>query len=136
VDLGTLLGIVVALVALWALLLGLFWALRPRNVSIRELLGLLPDLLRLLRSVIGDGAVPLDVRLVLVGLLAWLLSPIDLIPDFIPVIGPIDDVVVAVVALRYTRRRLGVDDLRRRWAGTDETFAALVRVIGSGSASR
>jgi uncharacterized membrane protein YkvA (DUF1232 family) len=107
------------------------WALRPRGVPARELLGLIPDLLRLLRSVIGDGTAPLDVRLVLVGLLAWIVSPIDLIPEFIPVLGPLDDVVVAVVAMRYVRRRVGVAALRRRWAGTDDGFALLVRVIGS-----
>ena len=110
----------------------LFWALRPKNVSVRELFGLIPDVLRLLRSVIGDGSALLDVRIVVVGLVAWILSPIDLIPEFIPVLGPLDDVVVAVVAMRYVRRRGGIDDLRRRWTGTDDGFALLTRVIGSG----
>ena len=130
-DLRPLLGIVVVVVALWAALLALFWALRPKDVPLRELLRLVPDLLRLLRSVIGDRSAPLDVRLVLVGLLGWILSPIDLIPEFIPVLGPLDDVVVAVVALRYVRRRLGVDDLRRRWTGSADGFALVLRVIGS-----
>ncbi len=125
------LAIVVGLIALWAILLVLFWVLRPKNVSVRELLGLIPDVLRMLRSVIADRAAPPDVRLVLVGLLAWILSPIDLIPEFIPVLGPIDDIVVAVIALRYVRRRIGVEDLRRRWNGTPEGFALLIRVIGS-----
>ena len=124
-------AIAVGLGALWALLLVLFWALRPKNVSVRELLGLIPDVLRLLRSVIGDSSAPPDVRLVLVGLVAWIVSPIDLIPEFIPVLGPIDDVVVAVVAMRYVRRRVGVDDLRARWTGTNDGFALLIRVIGS-----
>ena len=127
----TVLGFVFAIVAVWALLLVLFWALRPKGVPVREVLGLIPDVLRLLRSVISDRSAPLDVRLVIVGLLAWIVSPIDLIPDFIPVLGPLDDVVVAVVAMRYVRRRVGVDDLRRRWAGTDDGFALLLRIIGS-----
>jgi uncharacterized membrane protein YkvA (DUF1232 family) len=130
-DPRTLVGIVVALVALWAVLLVLFWALRPKGVPLRVLLGVVPDVIRLLRSVIGDRSTPLDVRLVLVGLLAWILSPIDLIPEFIPVLGPLDDVVVAVVAMRYVRRRVGVEDLRGRWSGTDDGFALLLRVIGS-----
>jgi hypothetical membrane protein len=54
-DLRTLAGIVVALVALWAVLLVLFWALRPKGVSVREILGVIPDVIRLLRSVIGTG---------------------------------------------------------------------------------
>jgi uncharacterized membrane protein YkvA (DUF1232 family) len=131
VNPGTVAGIVVGLFVLWALLLLLFWALRPKDVALRVLLGLVPDLVRLLRSILADRSAPLDVRLVLIGLLAWILSPIDLIPDFIPVLGPLDDVVVAVVAMRYVRRRVGVEDLRRRWSGTPEGFALLLRIIGS-----
>lgn len=130
-DLGILLGIVTTLIVIWAFFLGLFWVLRPRGVPVRELLGLVPAVLRLLRSLIGDGATPLDVRLVLIGLLVWILSPIDLIPEFIPVLGPLDDVVVAVIAMRYVRRRIGVENMRRRWTGTDDGFRLLIRVIGS-----
>ena len=70
--------------------------------------------------------------LALVVLLAWLISPIDLIPEFIPVLGPLDDVVVAVLVLRYVRRKVGLEELRRRWPGTPEGFAVLGRIIGSG----
>jgi uncharacterized membrane protein YkvA (DUF1232 family) len=130
-DPGIVAGIIVALVLAWAVLIALFWVLRPKGVGLREVVGVVPDVIRLLRSVVGDRASPLDVRLVLLGLLAWILSPIDLIPEFIPVLGPLDDVVVAVIALRYVRRRVGVEDLRRRWTGTDDGFALLVRVIGA-----
>ena len=129
-DAGTVVGFAAALVALWVVLLVLLWALRPRGVPVREILGVVPDVVRLVRSVIGDRAAPADVRLVLVGLLAWIISPIDLIPEFIPVLGPLDDVVVAIVAMRYVRRRLGLDDLRRRWTGTEAGFGLLVRVLG------
>lgn len=131
-DLSLLVGIIVALFALWAVLLVLLWALRPKGVPVREIIRLIPDVMRLLRSLIGDGSAPLDVRLVLVGLVAWIVSPIDLIPEFIPVLGPLDDVVVAVVAMRYVRRRVGVEDLSARWAGTPDGFALLLRVSGSG----
>jgi uncharacterized membrane protein YkvA (DUF1232 family) len=130
-DLPTILAVVLAVVALWAVLLVVFWALRPKGVTVRELVGLTPDNLRLLRSLIGDRSAPLDVRLVLIGLVAWILSPIDLIPEFIPVLGPMDDVVVAIVAMRYVRRRVGTADLRTRWAGSDVGFAILLTVIGS-----
>jgi uncharacterized membrane protein YkvA (DUF1232 family) len=131
-DLRTILGILVALVALWALILAIFWAVRPRTIAVREVLGLVPDVIRLLRSIIGDRSAPLGVRVVLIGLVAWILSPIDLIPEFIPVLGPIDDVVVAVIALRYVRRRLGVENLRARWSGSRDGFEVLLRVIGTG----
>jgi len=127
-DLVAVLG---GLVLIWVALLLLFWALRPRGVPAGELVRLVPDILRLLRAIIGDRMAPLDVRVVLVGLLIWMISPIDLIPEFIPVLGPLDDVVVAVVSMRYVRRRLGTDALRGRWVGSDDGFALLTRVIGS-----
>jgi uncharacterized membrane protein YkvA (DUF1232 family) len=131
VEPSTIVTIVVAVVLVWAAFLVIFWALRPKGVTVRELVGLIPDILRLLRSLIGDRTAPLDVRLVLIALVAWILSPIDLIPEFIPVLGPLDDVVVAIVAMRYVRRRVGTDDLRRRWSGSDAGFAMLLTVIGS-----
>jgi uncharacterized membrane protein YkvA (DUF1232 family) len=130
VDLRALVTIVVGLIAVWALLLVLFWVLRPKGISVGDLVRLVPDLVRMLHGIVTDSSAPLDVRLVLVGLLAWIISPIDLIPEFIPVLGPIDDLVVAVVALRYVRRRLGVETLRERWPGTPEGFALLGRVVG------
>lgn len=117
----------------WLVVLGLFWLVRPRGVPIGELLRLVPDTLRLIRALIADRDVPLDVRVVLVGLLVWLLSPIDLIPEFIPVLGPIDDVVVAIAAMRYARRRIGLEGLRRRWAGTEAGFDTLARITGTGA---
>ena len=129
-DSGPILAIVVGVIALWVALLVLLWILRPRDVAARELLRVVPDLLRLLRSVVSDRSAPWDVRAVLVLLIAWILSPIDLIPEFIPVLGPLDDVVVAVLAMRYTRRRMGIEDLRSRWAGSDEGFALVERVLG------
>jgi uncharacterized membrane protein YkvA (DUF1232 family) len=131
-DWTLVIAIVAGLVTVWIVLLGVFWAVRPKGVSIGSLLRLVPDVVRLLRSLIADGSAPLDVRLVLVGLVAWIVSPIDLIPEFIPVIGPIDDAVVAIAALRYVRRRVGIEELRRRWSGTPEGFELLTRVVGTG----
>ena len=131
-DLRVVVGMVGGLIALWALIIALLWLFRPRGVGLREALAIVPDLLRLIRSLIGDGTTPLDVRAVLVAMLIWIVSPIDLIPEFIPVIGPLDDVAVAVLALRYTRRRLGIERLRSRWTGSSAGFDLLVRAIGSG----
>src|SRR5213594_1236899 len=96
-DVRVVIGIAVGFLALWALLVLLFIALRPRDVPPKELVRIIPDVLRLLRSVVADRSVPLDVRAVLIGLVAWIVSPIDLIPEFIPVLGPLDDVVIAIV---------------------------------------
>jgi len=123
------LAIVGGLVAAWLMLLALLFVFRPRNVPLREALRLVPDVLRLVRSLLTDRTVPVGVRLWLVLLVVWLVSPIDLVPDFLPVIGPLDDVVVAVLVLRYVRRRLGEDELRRRWLGTDDGYALLQSIL-------
>jgi uncharacterized membrane protein YkvA (DUF1232 family) len=131
-DINLMVGVIVGLILVWAILLAILWLLRPNGVPVREIVRVIPDLLRLLRSLIADRVVPLDVRAALVVLLVWIISPIDLIPEFLPGIGPLDDVIVAVVALRYTRRRLGIEELRRRWPGSEDGFAVLTRVIGAG----
>lgn len=130
-DFGLIVGVVLGLVGVWVVLIVVLWLLRPKGVAMRELLRLIPDVLRLLRSVITDPKAPLDVRILIGGLVLWIVSPIDLIPEFIPILGPFDDVIVAVLALRYIRRRLGSDDLRRRWVGSEEGFTLLTRLIGS-----
>jgi Protein of unknown function (DUF1232) len=106
VDPRVFVGIVVGLFVRWAVLLAVFWILRPRGVSVGILVGVVPDTVRLLSSLVRDPTSPADVRLVLVALLVWVLSPIDLIPEFIPGLGPLDDDVVAIVALRYVHRRV------------------------------
>ena len=130
-DMTLLIEIVVGLVAIWAVFIVIFWLFRPKDVPVRELVRVIPDVVRLLKAVITDRKSPLDVRVVLMGLMVWIISPIDLIPEFIPGIGPLDDVIVAILALRYTRRRMGIEELSTRWRGTPDGFALLTRVIGS-----
>ena len=130
-DAGTVVvSIAAGLLVAWALLLVVLWLVRPRDVGLRDLVAVVPDVLRLVRSLLGDRTAPLGVRLALGGLLVWLLSPIDLIPEFIPVLGPLDDVIVAVLVLRYVQRRLGTDELQRRWPGSEPGLALLLRLIG------
>jgi uncharacterized membrane protein YkvA (DUF1232 family) len=126
-----LIEIALGLLATWVALLVLLWVFRPRNVPLRDLLGVVPDLLRLVRDLLADRRTPLRVKVALILLLAWIVNPIDLIPEFIPVIGPLDDVIVAVLILRYVRRKVGLQAMRRRWRGTNSGFGLLVGVIGS-----
>jgi uncharacterized membrane protein YkvA (DUF1232 family) len=129
VNIAVVLGIVVGLLAVWVALLILLWAVHPRRVPLREAIRIVPDLVRLVRSLLSDQATPTGVRIALVVLLAWLVSPIDLIPEFVPVIGPLDDVIVAVLVLRYVRRRLGEDELRRRWPGSETGWTLLSSIL-------
>ena len=125
--------IVLGLVVAWLALLVFLWLIRPRDVGARELVRLVPDILRLVRDLVTDRSTPRGVRVSLVMLLVWLISPIDLVPDFIPVLGSLDDVIVAVVILRYVRRRLGEVEMRRHWRGTDEGWALVERLVAGRS---
>ena len=130
-DWHTLVGIGLGILAVWAVLVVLLFVFRPRDVPLGELLRVVPDLLRLVRNLLRDPDVPIGPKVALVVLLAWLINPIDLIPEFVPVLGPLDDAVVAVLVLRYVRRRVGLEELRLRWSGTTDGFALLTRIIGS-----
>jgi uncharacterized membrane protein YkvA (DUF1232 family) len=102
---------------------------RPRELA-GPALRLIPDLLRLVRALLADSRTPRSVRFALAGLLAYLLSPLDLIPDFVPVIGSVDDLIVSAVVLRWVGRRVGLDDLRSRWTGDPAGFELLRRLLG------
>ncbi|MBA2700774.1 MAG: DUF1232 domain-containing protein [Chloroflexi bacterium] len=129
-DASPFVAILVGLAAAWLAFIAILWLLRPRDARLSDLVRVVPDVLRLVRDLLADRRTPLQVRLALAGLLVWLISPIDLIPEFIPVLGPLDDVVVAIIVLRYVRRQLGDDEMRRRWRGTDEGYRLVASVLG------
>jgi uncharacterized membrane protein YkvA (DUF1232 family) len=121
----------IAVVAIgWLLLVVFLWLHRPSRELARTALRLIPDLVRLVRGLLADGQTSLSVRMALAGLLLYLLSPIDLIPDFVPVIGSADDLIVSAVVLRWAGRRVGLDDLRARWTGNPAGFEILRRLLG------
>ena len=129
-DLSAPVAIALGLIGAWALLVVVLWVFRPRDVRAGELVRVVPDVLRLVRDLLADRTVSVGVRISLVVLLAWLVSPVDLVPEFIPVLGPLDDVIVIIIVLRYARRQLGEDELRGRWRGTPEGFCLLVGILG------
>lgn len=123
-----LLGVAAGLVALWLVLLVILWRAAPDRARLGEALRLLPDVLRLLRRLAADPQLPRGVRIRLVLLLAYLVSPIDLIPDVVPVLGYADDVVVIVLALRSVARHAGTQALHRHWPGSPGSPDGLARV--------
>jgi uncharacterized membrane protein YkvA (DUF1232 family) len=125
-----LIGVAVALVLAWAVLLLALVVVRPRGGLLREALRLLPDVLRLVRRLAADKTLPRGVRIRLGLLLAYLALPIDLVPDFIPVLGYADDAIIVSAVLRSVVRRAGVEAVRAHWPGTDDGFAALARLTG------
>jgi uncharacterized membrane protein YkvA (DUF1232 family) len=127
-----LLGVVGGLLLIWVALLVALWVARPEATSAREQLRLLPDVLRLVARLARDSSLPRGVRWRLWGLLAYLALPIDLVPDFIPVIGYADDAVIVALVLRSVARRAGRDAIARHWPGTPDGLASLERLTGVG----
>ncbi|HEV7823504.1 MAG TPA: DUF1232 domain-containing protein [Mycobacteriales bacterium] len=121
------LGIAIAVVlASWGVLVLLARRLPPGVV--RDLAAFLPDCVTTARRLRRDPRVPRRAKIV-VGLAAlWVLSPIDLIPEFLPVIGPLDDVVVVALALRYVARSVPRDVLFGAWPGSTRL---LERMLGA-----
>lgn len=123
-------GVGVGLLATWMALVVTLIVIRPRRGLLREALRILPDTLRLIRRIAADRSLPTGVRVRLALLLAYLALPIDLIPDFLPVLGYADDAIIVTAVLRSVARRTGRDALRAHWPGSDDGFAALCRLTG------
>jgi uncharacterized membrane protein YkvA (DUF1232 family) len=123
-------SVAIGLVLTYLVLLGALLVARPKGNLLGEALRLLPDLVRLLRRLAGDAGVPRAVRVRLWLLLGYLAIPIDLVPDFVPVLGYADDAIVVSFVLRSVLRRAGGPVVRRHWPGTHDGLAALGRLAG------
>lgn len=110
-----LVAAVALLLASWTVLVLLARRLSPG--ALKELVGFVPNCVTTIRRLRQHPAVPrrAKVAVALAGL--WLVSPIDLVPEFLPVIGPLDDVVVSALAMRYAARRVPRDVLLDAWPG-------------------
>jgi uncharacterized membrane protein YkvA (DUF1232 family) len=117
-------GIALAVYALFVALLVLI----DRQTEARALAGFIPDCVILLRRLLGDERVPRKRKVVLVALVAYLLMPFHLVPDFIPVAGQLDDLIIAAVALRYVLRSGGPQLLEEHWPGAAASLNAVMRV--------
>ena len=127
-------SVVAGLLLVWLLLLAVLWiqARRAgRDVDWRQIVRLVADVVVLLRRLVADPAVPRATRWWLGGLLVYLLLPIDLVPDFIPVLGYADDAIIVAVALRYAIRTAGRPAIERHWPGTPEGLASLLALVGA-----
>lgn len=119
-----------SLVLLWLVMLALLWRAKPDDVTLRDAVRLVPDLLRLIKRLAGDETLPRGIRVRLWLLLGYLAMPIDLVPDFIPVLGYADDVVVVAIVLRSVVRAAGPEALERHWPGTPEGLGVIRTLCG------
>jgi uncharacterized membrane protein YkvA (DUF1232 family) len=101
------------LLASWALMIVLARRL-PAGLA-RDLATVLPACVTTARRLRKDPLVPRRVKVAVAFAGLWVLSPIDLIPEFLPVIGPLDDIVVVALALRYASRRIPPERLLAAW---------------------
>src|SRR4051812_1452757 len=126
------LGIAVAgLLTSWLLLLVLARRLPPG--ILRDLASFIPDCVTTVRRLRKDPRVPRRARIAIVIAGLWVASPIDLIPEFIPVIGPLDDIIVVALALRYAGRRVPREVLLAAWPGEPRLIERLLGPAGDRS---
>jgi uncharacterized membrane protein YkvA (DUF1232 family) len=121
-----LLVCVALVVGTWALLVLLARRLPPG--LLRDLASFAPDCVTTVRRLRRDPRVPPRAKIVVALAGLWLLSPIDLLPEFLPVIGPLDDVLVVALALRYAARQVPREILIAAWPGEPRL---LERLLGS-----
>jgi uncharacterized membrane protein YkvA (DUF1232 family) len=120
-----LVGVGVA-AAVWILGIVVLY-LAGRRTAAKELAAILPNVVFLFKGLLHDPRVARTDKILLVVGIVWVVSPIDLIPEFIPVVGPLDDVVVAALILRRVVRHAGPETLARHWRGDP---SVLRRIVG------
>jgi uncharacterized membrane protein YkvA (DUF1232 family) len=118
---------VVAVVAVYALFVaGL--AVAGRHADARAVAGFVPDCIVLFHRMLGDPRMPRRHRALVFALLGYLAMPIDIVPDFIPVAGQLDDAIVVALGLRAILRRGGPDMLEEHWPGPPSSMALMLRL--------
>src|SRR5215216_687576 len=122
--LRALLLAVALMVGTWALLVLLARRLPPG--LLRDLAGFVPDCVTTIRRLRGDPRVPRRAKVVIALAGLWLLAPIDLLSEFLPVIGPLDDVLVVALALRYAARQVPREVLVAAWPGEPRLLERLL----------
>jgi uncharacterized membrane protein YkvA (DUF1232 family) len=112
------------MVVVWGLLVAL--AARLPAGLLKDLAGFLPSCVTLARRLRADPRVPWQAKAAVILAALWVLSPVDLLPEFLPVIGPLDDVVVVALALRFAARRVPREVLLEAWPGEPRLLERLL----------
>jgi uncharacterized membrane protein YkvA (DUF1232 family) len=109
--------------------------LAGRRGDARALAGFIPDCIVLFRRLLGDPRMPRRYRAIVVALLAYLALPIDVVPDFIPVAGQLDDAVVVALTLRAILRGGGLELIEEHWPGPRSSLSLILKLAGRGARS-
>lgn len=127
----TVLGALLVVLAIYAVVI-LALPVAGRRFAAMTLAMLIPNLVSLFRGLLRDPRVPLGSKLLLWFGVVWIASPIDLLPEFLPVVGPLDDAVVAAFVLRHLVRTAGEDVVRDHWRGDPRTLDRILRMASIG----
>jgi uncharacterized membrane protein YkvA (DUF1232 family) len=122
-------GIGVLAVAYAAFVIALY--LLGRRADARALATFIPDCIVLVTRLARDPRVPRRRKLLLLGLVGYLALPFDLVPDFIPVAGQLDDAIIVALVLRSVVRSSGVSVVRELWPGPQRSVALILRFAGA-----
>jgi uncharacterized membrane protein YkvA (DUF1232 family) len=98
------------------------------NTNARDIVRFLPDCLVLFKRLLGDRRVGRRAKIALALMLAYLAMPFDLVPDFIPVLGQLDDVLLVMVVIRYVVKLSGASVVRELWPGSDSGLEIVLRL--------
>jgi len=99
-----------------------------RKYKILAWISVVPDCIVLFKRLLGDPEVPRSRKIILLAILAYLVLPIDIIPDFIPVIGQLDDIIITVFLLRRLLKSIGADKVRSHWPGSEKSLSRILKL--------
>lgn len=116
---------IAAIVLSWVVMIVLAKRLPPG--SAKDLASVLPACATTVRRLRKDPRVPPSAKIAVAFAGLWVLSPIDLIPEFLPVIGPLDDVIVVALALRFAARRVPNDAIYEAWPADPHVLDRLLK---------
>ena len=120
------------LLAVWAAFL-VWLMVVGRRTDARAFATFIPDCVVLVARLARDPQVPRRRRLLLLGLIVYLASPLDLVPDVVPVAGQLDDAIVVALVLRHLLRSGGEPLIRELWPGPERSLGLLLRLAARGS---
>jgi uncharacterized membrane protein YkvA (DUF1232 family) len=115
-------------IALYTLFIGVLFAI-GRKQDARAWAGLIPDCIILFKMLMSDPKVPRSRKWMLALLIGYLSLPFDIVPDFIPIAGQLDDAVIVALVLRSILHSVGEEDVRRNWPGPERSINQILCLV-------